>query len=88
MLTLSVALTEAEYKGLEYAAMSPQEWADNVVRDRARIAVDEIVQISVRMCLEQGIQVPGSKEAIVDLAFLQGWVKTAAERHTNSTPSS
>ena len=78
--TITINLTETQYKGLEYAAHDPEEWATNAVTERSRIAVDEIVQITVQKCLENNIQIPGSKEAIVALAFEQGWVKTAADR--------
>lgn len=74
MPTISIELTEAEQKALSVAALSPQEWAENAVKNRARIAMDEIVQICVAKCLEQQIQIPGSKEEMVDLAITKGWV--------------
>ena len=84
MPNITIALTDTQMKGLEYAALSPQEWAENAVTERARIAIDEIVQVTVAKCLETGTQLPGSKDEMVDLAFAQGWVKTAAERQAEA----
>ena len=75
-----VDLTEAENKALGYAAFSQQEWIDNAVHERARIAIEEIVQLTVQQCLQANIQIPGSKEAMVELAFEQGWVQLAKDR--------
>lgn len=74
-----VVLTETENKALAYAALSPDEWIQNAVHERCRIAIDEIVQIAVKKCLENNIPIPGTKDEIVALAFAEGWVKTVAE---------
>jgi len=78
--TITIELTDTQYKGLEYAALSPQEWADNAVTNRARIANDEIVQLTVQHCLDNDIQVPATRELIVAYAFDNDVVKTAAVR--------
>ena len=84
MTSVKIELTETQLKGLEYAAVSPQDWADNAVRNRARIANDEIVNITVKYCLDNGIQVPPTREDIVEYAFANGVVKTAAERQAEA----
>ena len=81
MTTYTITLTTAENKALSYVAASQHDWIENAALNRARIAIDEIVQITVAKCLETNTQIPGSKEAMVDLAFEQRWVKTAAERN-------
>jgi hypothetical protein len=78
--TITIELTDTQYKGLEYAALSPQDWAENAVTERCRIANDEIVQMTVQHCLDNSIQVPTTREEVVAYAFAQGIVKTAAER--------
>jgi hypothetical protein len=83
-MNYTVTLTTAEDKALSYAAFSQQDWIDNAVHERARIAIEEIVQITVQKCLESGTQIPGSKDEMVDLAFAQGWVKTAAQRQSEA----
>jgi len=80
MATITIELTEAQYKGLEYVALSPQDWAENAITERARIANDEVVQIVMNYCLDNGIQVPATREAIVTYGFDNDIVKTAAER--------
>jgi hypothetical protein len=84
MTDYTITLSAAEDKALSYAAFSQQDWIDNAVHDRCRIAIDEIVQITVQKCLETGTQIPASKQAMVDLAFDQGWVKTAAQRQAEA----
>lgn len=79
MAELAVTLTDTQLKGLEYAALSPQEWADNVITERARIAVDEIVQMYTARALDEGVQIPATRELIVADAFTRGWAQTAAE---------
>lgn len=80
MTNYTIALTEAEDKALSYAALTQQEWIDNAIHERCRLAIEEIVGITVQKCLETNTPIPSSKDAMVDLAFEQGWVKTAAER--------
>jgi hypothetical protein len=84
MTDYTITLSAAEDKALSYAAFSQQDWIDNAVHERCRIAIDEIVQITVAKCLETNTQIPGSKDAMVDLAFEQGWVKTAADRQAEA----
>ena len=84
MPDITITLTETQYKGLEYAALSPEDWAANAVTERARIANDEIVQLAVQHCLDNGVQIPSTREAIVAYAFDNGVVKTAAVRQEES----
>ena len=78
MTTYQVILTEAQNKALSYVA-NQQDWIDNAVKNRCRIAIDEIVKICVEKCLETNTTIPSSKEEMVLLAFQNGWVKTSAE---------
>lgn len=84
MTDITITLTETQYKGLEYAALSPEDWATNAVTERARIANDEIVQLTVQHCLDNGILIPATREDIVAFAFANGVVKTAAERQAEA----
>jgi hypothetical protein len=81
MTTYTVNYTETENKAMEYAAADVNDWIQNAAHERARIAIDEIVQIAVAKFLEQGLGIPGSKDEIVAAAFANGWVKTAAQRN-------
>ena len=84
MPSITITLTETQYKGLEYAALSPEEWAINAVTERARIANDEIVQLTVQHCLDNGEAIPLTREAIVTHAFEHSVVMTAAERQAEA----
>lgn len=84
MTTYTITLTAAEDAALAYAALSQQDWIDNAVHERARVAIEEIVALTVQKCLETNTQIPGSKDAMVTLAFAQGWVKTAAQRQAEA----
>ena len=80
-MILGIEITETEFKAMQYIALSVQEWTSNAVTERARVALDDIVDLTVKKCLELGIQIPSSKEAMVDLAYEQEWIKTAEQRN-------
>lgn len=80
MPNITIELTDAQYKGLEYAALSPQDWVDNAAANRARISNDEIIKIAMDYYLDNEIQAPTTRDAIIADAFDRGIVKTAAQR--------
>ena len=84
MPTITIELTETQYKGLEYAAVSPEDWVENAITERARVSNDEIVNITVQHCLDNGVQVPATREDIVVYAFDNELVKTAAVRQAET----
>lgn len=79
MPTYTITLTDAEDKAFSYVAYSQQEWIDNAVHERCRLAIEDIVKITVEKCLETGVQIPSTKDAMVELAFAEGWVIAAAD---------
>lgn len=83
-MNYTVSLTETEKKAMEYIAFDPQDWINNVVHERARIAIDEIVKIAVEKFLELGQTIPGSKEEIVSSAYTNGWIKKAVDAPVSS----
>ena len=83
--TITIEITDTEYKGLQYVAVDPQEWADNAITNRCRIAVDEIVDIVVKHCLDNDIQVPASREAIVTYGYDNNIIQTAVQRNSEET---
>lgn len=88
MPNITIELTDTQYKGLEYAAASPEEWAINAVTERARIANDEVVKLTMEHCLDNGIQMPTTREEIVAYAFANGLVKTATQRNDEAQAAS
>lgn len=80
MPDLTVSLTDTEHKSLEYAANSPQDWADNTLKNRAKIAKDEIISALVTHCNANDVAIATGEDAQVTQAFSLGVVKTAAAR--------
>jgi hypothetical protein len=82
MTTYTITLTDAETKAMEYVALSVQDWADNALQNRARIAMDEIYNEEVaRMTADPTItSIPADKEAVV----LAADIKSAAVRQAES----
>lgn len=76
MTTYTITLSDAEDKALHVVALSAQDWIDNAVHERCRIAIDEIVAAEVQRKLQAGEPITGSKEDIV----LAAQVESAAER--------
>ena len=83
-MNYTITLSAAEDAALSHVAFSQDDWIQNAVHNRCRIAIDEIVQITVQKCLETGTQIPGSKDEMVTLAFAQGWAKSAAQRQAEA----
>lgn len=80
MATYTVTLTAAEKKALEYVAYSAQDWIDNAVHERCRIAIEEIVAAEVQRKLAANETISGSKEDIVVAAP----IKSAATRQAEA----
>lgn len=78
--TYTVTLTDAEDKALRYVAASAQEWIDNAVHERCRIAIEQIVQEEVQRKLAIGESITGSKEDIV----MNANIVLAADRTVDS----
>jgi len=75
MKTYTIILSDAEDKALSVIALSQQEWIDNAVHERCRIAIEEIVAAEVERITSEGGTLSGTKEDIV----LAAPVETAAE---------
>ena len=78
MPDITVSLTDTENKALEYAAVSVQDWADNALTNRARIAKDEIIAKLVAHCNANDIALAVGEDAQVTQAYDLGVVDTAA----------
>lgn len=67
MLKFTITLTSVEVAALAHVMADPQEWAQNAISERARIAVEEIVQReTARMLADPNITtIPATAEEIV-----------------------
>lgn len=75
----TVTLSDAENKALGYVAFSQQDWIDNAVHERCRIAIEEIVNAEVQRKLAANETISGSKEDIVNAAPIQSAAERQAE---------
>jgi hypothetical protein len=81
MAEFTVTLTEAEEKAMAHVALSTQDWIQNAITVRANSAIEDIVNLVVKKCLDGGIAIPSTKDEMVDLAYANDWIKTAEERN-------
>ena len=77
MANITVTLTDTQTKSLEYAAYSVQDWCDNAIHNRARIAQEEIIAALVSHCNANGVALAVGVDAQVTQAYSLGVVDTA-----------
>jgi hypothetical protein len=67
MKTFTITLSDVEVAALAHVMASPQEWAQNAISERARIATDEIVQSEIeRMVADPNIaEIPATAAEII-----------------------
>jgi hypothetical protein len=77
MAEYTVTLTEAQEKALAHVAYDPQEWIQNAVSERARLAMEEIFNNEVqRMLADPNVtEIPADRETVV----LAADIKTAKQ---------
>ena len=78
MTTYTITLSDAEDKALHVVAMSAQDWIDNAVHERCRLAIEEIVAAEVQRKLAAGEAITGSKDDIVMAANVESAVDRQA----------
>jgi hypothetical protein len=76
MTTYTITLSNAEDKALHVVALDAQDWINNVVHERCRIAIEQIVASEVERITAAGGTISGTKEDIVNAAEIE----SAAER--------
>ena len=80
----TITLSDAENKALGVVAASQQDWIDNVVHERCRIAIEEIIAAEVQRKLAANETISGTKEDIV----VNAPIKSAAERNAEAAAAS
>ena len=74
----TVTLSDGENKALGFIALDQQDWINNAVHERCRIAIEEIIAAEVQRKLAVNETISGTKEDIV----LAAPIKSAAERQS------
>jgi len=78
MANITVSVTDTQMKCLEYAAHTVQDWCDNAIHNRARIAQEEIIAALVAHCNANSIALAVGVDAQITQAYDLGVVDTAA----------
>jgi len=79
MATYTITLSDAEDKALGVVAFSQDDWIQNAVHERCRIAMEEIIAAEVQRLLGEGKPITGSKDDIVMAAPIQSAAERQAE---------
>lgn len=87
MATYTITLSAAEDKALKSVAFSAQDWIDNAVHERCRIAIEEIVNAEVQRKLAAGQPITGSKDDIVLAANIESAATVQARIETQQAAS-
>ena len=69
MAEIKVTVSDTQVKCLEYAAYSVQDWCDNAIHNRARVAQEQIIAKLVAHCNEKGIAIATGADAQVTQAY-------------------
>ena len=77
MANITVTLSDTQTKSLEYASYSVQDWCDNAIHNRARIAQEEIIAALVAHCNANSVALAVGVDAQVTQAYSLGVVDTA-----------
>lgn len=72
MLKFTITITDVEAAALAHVMASPEEWAQNAISERARLAIEEIVaRETARMLADPDVtEIPASVDEIVLAAKL------------------
>ena len=74
-ITYTVELSDVQNKALACVAVDPEDWINNAVKERCRIAIDEVFNELVN----SGVSLSGTKEEMI----MSSQVKTLAEKQTD-----
>ena len=77
MAEIKVTVTDTQMKCLEYMAYSVQDWCDNAIHNRARIAQEDIIAKLVAHCNEKNVAIATGADAQVTQAYTLKVVDTA-----------
>ncbi len=82
----TITLTETQRKAMEYIAYDVEEWITNAATNRARIAIEEIIQLNTAHCNANSIAIAVGRDAQVAQALELGIIDKAADRTEEETP--
>lgn len=79
-MQITFTLTDTEVKALQFVTNDPNGWAENALRERARVTIEELTKGYVTDALNVGKPIPQTADAILDAILAEGKILTAAQQ--------
>ena len=74
----TVGITTGEYKALQYVMVDQNDWISNAIKNRARIASDEIVNTYSQFKINKGeASTAVGTTAVIEAAYAEGVIGIA-----------
>ena len=74
----TVGITTGEYKALQYVMIDQKEWISNSIKNRARIASDEILNLYTQFKIKKGEAITAvGTTAVIEAAYAEGVIGIA-----------
>ena len=74
----TVGITTGEYKALQYVMIDQNDWITNALKNRARIASDEIVNLYTQFKINKGEAITAvGTTAVIEAGYAEGVVGIA-----------
>lgn len=74
----TVGITTGEYKALEYVMVDQNDWITNAIKNRARIASEEIINLYTQFKINKGEAITAvGTTAVIEAAYAEGVVGIA-----------
>ena len=74
----TVGITTGEYKALQYVMVDQKEWMENAIKNRARIASEEIVNLYTQFKINKGEAITAvGTTAVIEAAYAEGVIGIA-----------
>ena len=74
----TVGITTGEYKALQYVMIDQKDWIENAIKNRARIASEEIVNLYSQFKINKGEAITAvGTTAVIEAAYAEGVIGIA-----------
>ena len=74
----TVGITTGEYKALQHVMVNQQDWIENAIKNRARIASDEIINLYTQFKINKGEAITAvGTTAVIQAAYDEGVIGIA-----------
>jgi len=77
MAEIKITVTDTQVKCLDYVAYSTQDWCENAIHNRARVAQEDIITKLIKHCNENSIALAVGVDAQITQAYDLKVVDTA-----------